>query len=99
MSYDLESLFTNIPFNETIEYLLDQTYNKKRLEPLCSKLIFKRLLTKLATEVTFTINKNFYKQTETKVSQCMAFDSRLKTEKNWVDKQNGLKKRKIRCSD
>ena len=82
MSYDLESLFTNIPFNETIEYLSDQTYNKKRLEPLCSKLIFKRLLTKLATEVTFTINKNFYKQTETKVSQCMACDSRLKTEKN-----------------
>ena len=82
MSYDVESLFTNIPFNETIEYLLDQTYNKKRLKPICSKLIFKRLLTKLATEVTFTINNNFYKQTKTKVSQWMAGYSRVKTEKN-----------------
>ena len=82
MSYDVGSLFTNIPFNETIEYLLDQTYNKKRLKPICSKLIFKRLLTKLATEVTFTINKNFYKQTKTKVSQWMAGYSRVKTEKN-----------------
>ena len=82
MSYDAGSLFTNIPFNETIEYLLDQTYNKKRLKTICSKLIFKRLLTKLATEVTFTINKNFYKQTEIKVSQWMAGYSRVKTEKN-----------------
>ena len=39
-------------------------YNKKKLKPICSKLIFKRLLLKLATEVTFTINNNFFKQTD-----------------------------------
>ena len=60
----MESLFTNIPINETIEYILDQIYNKERLKPICSKLIFKRLLRKLATEVTFTIYKIFYKQTD-----------------------------------
>ena len=27
VSYDVESLFTNIPTNETIEYVLDQTYS------------------------------------------------------------------------
>ena len=64
VSYDVESSFTNIPINETIEYILDQIYNKERLKPICSKLIFKRLLRKLATEVTFTINKNFCKQTD-----------------------------------
>ena len=59
VSYDVESLFTNIPINETIDYILDQIYNKKKLKPICPKLIFKRLLLKLATEVTFTINNNF----------------------------------------
>ena len=52
VSYDVESLFTNIPINETIDYILDQIYNKKKLKPICQKLIFKRFLLKLATEVT-----------------------------------------------
>ena len=55
-------MFTNILINETIEYILDPIYNKERLKSICSKLIFKRLLKKLATEVTFAVNKNFYKQ-------------------------------------
>ena len=62
MSYDVESLFTNIPIKETIEYILDQVYNKERLKTICSKLIFKHLLKKIATEVNFAINKIFYKQ-------------------------------------
>ena len=40
-SYYMESLSTNIPINETIDYVLDQIYNKKKLKPICSKLIFK----------------------------------------------------------
>ena len=62
VSYDVESPFTNIPINETIDYILDQIYSKKKLKPICPKLIFKRLLLKLATEVTFTRNNNFFKQ-------------------------------------
>ena len=57
-------MFTNILIKETIEYILDQVCNKERLKTICSKVIFKRLLKKLATEVTFTINKNVYKQTD-----------------------------------
>ena len=57
----MESLFANIPINETINYILDQMYNKKKLKPICRKLIFKHFL---ATEVTFTTNKNFFKQTD-----------------------------------
>ena len=59
VSYDVESLFTNIPINVTIYYILDQIYNKNNLKPIYPKLIFKRLLLKLVTEVTFTINNNF----------------------------------------
>ena len=59
----MEPLSANIPIHETIDDSLDQIYNKKKLKPICSKLIFIRFLLKLATEVTFTINNNFYKQT------------------------------------
>ena len=60
VSYDVESLLINIPINKTIEYILDQIYSNI----LYVLNYFKRLLTKLAAEVTFTINKNFYKQTD-----------------------------------
>ena len=60
MSYNVESLFINIPINKTIEYLLDQIYSNI----LYVLNYFKRLSAKLAAEVTFTINKNFYKQTD-----------------------------------
>ena len=64
VSYDIESLFTNIPINDTIDYILDQIYVQHKLKPICIKLIFKRLLIKLSTEVTFTFNSKFCKQTD-----------------------------------
>ena len=64
VSYDIESLFTNIPINDTIDYILDQIYVQHKLKPICNKLIFKRLLIKLSTEVTFTFNSKFCKQTD-----------------------------------
>ena len=60
LSYDIESLFTN----DTIDYILDQIYVKDKLKPICSKLIFKRLLIKLTTEATFTFNSKFCKETD-----------------------------------
>ena len=64
VSYDIESLFTNIPINDTIDYILDQIYVQHKLKPICNKLIFKRLLIKLSAEVTFTFNSKFCKQTD-----------------------------------
>ena len=34
VSYDVESLFTNVSVRETIEYIIDQIYNKGNLKPL-----------------------------------------------------------------
>ena len=62
VSYDVESLFTNIPIKDTIDYIIEQIYTYKKLKPICSKLYFKRLLLKLATECTYTFNHKFYKQ-------------------------------------
>jgi len=64
VSYDVESLFTNIPLKETIEFILEEIYDNHKITPICSRLVFKRLLFKLTTECTFIFNKKFYRQTD-----------------------------------
>ena len=59
--YDVESLFTNIPIQETINYVIGQIYIHKKLLPICSKLFFRTLLIKLPTECTFKFNSKFLK--------------------------------------
>ena len=63
-SYDVESSFTNIPIQETISYIIEQIYVHKMLTPICSKLIFRRLFIKLATECTFKFNSRFLTQVD-----------------------------------
>ena len=38
VSYDVASLFTNMPVEEAIEYILDEIYVKKKLKLLCNPL-------------------------------------------------------------
>ena len=64
VSYDVDSLFTNIPVEETIEYIIHQIYNEKKVPQICSKTIFRRLMYKLTTECAFQFNQNLFKQTE-----------------------------------
>ena len=46
VSYDVQSLFINIPIKETINYITEEIYVQKKLTPICSKLIFRKLLKK-----------------------------------------------------
>ena len=64
VSYDVESLFTNVPVKKTINYILDEIYVRKKLDNICSRIIFKRLLEKLTMESTFIFQSTFYKQKE-----------------------------------
>ena len=42
VSYDVGALFTSIPVEETINYIVDRIYIRKEIEPLCKMLIFKK---------------------------------------------------------
>ena len=60
VSYDVESLYTNV--HDTIKYILEEIYTHNKLPHICRKLILKRLLLKLATESGYIFQSHFYKQ-------------------------------------
>ena len=64
VSYDADSLFISITAEETIEYIIYQIYNEKKVPQICSKNIFRRLMYKLTTECAFQFKQNLFKQTE-----------------------------------
>ena len=41
VSYDVDSLFTSIPLGETIDFIVDEIYIGKKLEPFCKKSVIK----------------------------------------------------------
>ena len=47
-----------------MDHIIDQIYVQKKVPPICTKLIFKRLLLKLAAECKFTVLNSFYQQTD-----------------------------------
>ena len=47
-----------------IKSILEEIYNHNKLPHIYSKLIFKRLMLKLAAESTYIFQSQFYKQTE-----------------------------------
>lgn len=53
VSFNVNSLFTNVPIQETINYIIDEIYVEIKLLKICSKLIFRCLLLKLTAENTF----------------------------------------------
>ena len=59
VSYDRESLFTNVSITETNKYILDEICVHNKLLKLCSRLIFIRLLLKLTTKSAEMFNSKF----------------------------------------
>ena len=64
VSYDVVSLFTNITFDEIIDYIIESIYTNKKLPQICSKLVFRRLLEKITKDCTFQLCFKFYKQVD-----------------------------------
>ena len=59
ISYDVVTLFTNIPLDETIDYIIKSIYIHKKLPQICSKLVFRRLLEKITKNVYFNYVLSF----------------------------------------
>ena len=65
VSYDAESLFTSIPVKETIDFIIEEIYTRKKIKPFCKKkLAFRRLLERLCFENQFSVNGQLVTQIE-----------------------------------
>ena len=62
-SFDIASLFTNIPLVETVEICLDALYRNELVKkPVVPEQLMKKMLLKATTEVEFSFNGILYKQ-------------------------------------
>ena len=55
VSFDVISLFTNIPLNKTIDIILDKIYNHEVLHTTIKKRTMKKLLRNTCTKTPFSI--------------------------------------------
>ena len=63
-SLDVDSLFTNIPLDETIDNCVDNLYNDNENPPNISKHNFRNLLNVATTESFCMFNNKYYKQVD-----------------------------------
>ena len=59
VSFDVESLFTNISMKDTIDFIREEINVHKKLKPICKTSIFKKLLCKHTTKCTVVLQENF----------------------------------------
>ena len=61
-SYDIKSLYTNIPLAETLDICVDQLYNTDLTPPLFSPEVCLELLNKVTTGVEFSFDSKMFQQ-------------------------------------
>ena len=61
-SLDVDSLFTNIPLDETINIFINSLYKDDEITLKITKVVFHNLLTVATKESFFMFNNKFYKQ-------------------------------------
>ena len=61
-SFDIDSLFTNVPLEETIDITVDKLFGKKKKYEGFSKEQFKKLLSLAVKNSFFLFNGNYYEQ-------------------------------------
>ena len=62
MSFDVVSLFTNVPLKRTLEVILRRVYKEKQISTSLKKSTLKKLLIDTCTKTAFTFNDKFYEQ-------------------------------------
>ena len=64
VSFDMKSLFTNVPLDRTIQLVLKRIYEKHEVSANITKQEMKEMLILCTKNVHFTFNKEVYKQTD-----------------------------------
>ena len=62
VSFDAQTLFTNVPVKETINIILDMVYNKKLINTNLKKRTMKKLLLDSCTKTAFSFDNVLYEQ-------------------------------------
>ena len=62
ISFDVKSLFTNVPLNKTIEVILDRVYNKKQITTTLKKRTLKKLILDTCSKTAFLSGGKIYEQ-------------------------------------
>ena len=63
-SFDLSSLFTNVPLDEPIKICSNALYDDSDLQPVIPKDAFVELMKSATSSVEFSFNNTMYKQTD-----------------------------------
>ena len=63
-SFDVSSLFTNVPIDETIKICSDALHDDSDFQPLISKDVFVELMKSATSSVEFSFNNTMCKQTD-----------------------------------
>ena len=64
VSFDVTSLFTNIPLCKTVNFILKCIYKDKHITTSLSKCTLKKLLLNTCTKTPFSFNDQLYQQTD-----------------------------------
>ena len=62
VSFDVVSLFTNVPLNRTIKVILKRIYHEKLVDVKLRKSTLKKLIHDCCTKTTFSFNEQLYEQ-------------------------------------
>ena len=62
VSYDVSSIFTEVPLNETIDHIVLEIYTNNKLPQLSSKLLLRRHLCNVTKNTVFSLNDVLYKE-------------------------------------
>ena len=63
-SFDVSSLFTNVPLNEIIKVFSEALYDESDSQPLILKDVHVEMMTSATLSVEFSFNNTMYKQTD-----------------------------------
>ena len=64
LSHDVSSLFTEVHLDLNFVYIIDQVYNKNKLPPLSSKLLFRCFQSRITQNSEFSFNEYLYRQVD-----------------------------------